>query len=78
MHIISALILRIKVRFRKLLDLVSLDHVAAHKCMFGNELADDVAKKATQKPSIDTYLPVLQSFVKRTLKASILTRWQKY
>lgn len=39
------LILHIKVRFRKLLDRVSLDHVAAHKGMFGNELADALRRK---------------------------------
>ncbi len=49
--------------------------IKAHTGIFGNEEADRQAKIATNKPSIDTFLPLTPTHIKNTLKQLKLKDW---
>ena len=72
------IVVEIKRRLGNLKDKVALAHVLAHRGTFGNELADQEAKAATEKPVVELDLPVPHSYIKRNLKLQLFQNWQNY
>lgn len=66
---------RIKALLRNQSVKTSLKHVSAHKGIQGNELADKIAKNATQDLN-HINLPAPPSYVKSFLKSQIIPKWQ--
>ncbi|GBO30700.1 hypothetical protein AVEN_198438-1 [Araneus ventricosus] len=55
---------------------VKLFWIKAHVGTHGNEVADYLAKKATEKDSIDHVVPLPRSWIRLKLKESLIRNWQ--
>ncbi|GBN58468.1 hypothetical protein AVEN_187346-1 [Araneus ventricosus] len=69
------IILQIKSLLRKF-NQVKLFWVKAHVGTYGNEVADSLAKCATEKDSVDHVVPLPKSWIKTKLKEFLIRDWQ--